>query len=241
MALQGWARFFEELSSFLQDVERNSPTTSESYVEYVIRQIMTLISETASDESEADIFHSYTEDLGSLFQTLCNIAMEWEDRLDYIMVTRPNTAETSYRAPVVHIRARGRPRFDINESQLEYLASLSFSWTQIASLLGVSRMTIYRRRVEFNMTEIGTRIHNFSDLKALIRQMKIESPHMGEVLLMGQLRSNGYYVPRARLRHAIREIDPLNTALRVPKGLTPRRPYHVPGPNSLWHIGKWLT
>ena len=39
---------------------------------------------------------------------------------------------------------RGRPRFDISKEQLLYLYSFSFSWSDIAKVLGVSRMTIYR-------------------------------------------------------------------------------------------------
>ena len=39
---------------------------------------------------------------------------------------------------------RGRPRFDISKEQLEYLASLSFTWTEIAVLPRISRMTVYR-------------------------------------------------------------------------------------------------
>ena len=38
---------------------------------------------------------------------------------------------------------QGRPRFDVARQQLEYLSSLSFSWSEIAALLGVSRTTIY--------------------------------------------------------------------------------------------------
>jgi len=33
--------------------------------------------------------------------------------------------------------------------------------------------------------------------------------------------------------------DPLHTALRWRGNLTPRHPYSVAGPNSLWHIGKY--
>ena len=43
----------------------------------------------------------------------------------------------------------GRPRFAISRDQLLYLASLSFKWTEIAALLGVSRMIIYRYDVCF--------------------------------------------------------------------------------------------
>ena len=38
----------------------------------------------------------------------------------------------------------GRPRFDVSKEQLEYLSLLSFKWNEIAVLLGVSRMTVYR-------------------------------------------------------------------------------------------------
>jgi len=34
--------------------------------------------------------------------------------------------------------------FDISREQIEYLSSLGFKWVEIAALLGVSRMTIYR-------------------------------------------------------------------------------------------------
>ena len=52
---------------------------------------------------------------------------------------------------ITNSTAIGRPRFNITYDQLLYLHSLSFSWEQIAGILGVSRMTIYRRRVEFGL------------------------------------------------------------------------------------------
>ena len=49
----------------------------------------------------------------------------------------------SYHAPLVRVPGQvGRPRFAITREQLLYLASLGFKWTEIAPLLGVSRMTI---------------------------------------------------------------------------------------------------
>jgi hypothetical protein len=53
---------------------------------------------------------------------------------------------------------------------------------------------------------------------------------------MGRIRAMGYKVTRERLRQAIRQIDPMYTALRWRGGLITRRPYAVAGPNSLWHI-----
>ena len=57
----------------------------------------------------------------------------------------------------------------------------------------------------------------------------------------GRLRSMGYSVTRSRLRQAIRDIDPLHTALRWRGSLSVRHPYSVPGPNSLWHIGIYVN
>ena len=42
--------------------------------------------------------------------------------------------------------------------QLEYMRSLSFSWTDIASLLGISRMTLYRRRQQCGLIDEHTEI-----------------------------------------------------------------------------------
>ena len=36
-------------------------------------------------------------------------------------------------------------------------------------------------------------------------------------------------------------MDPINTALRWQGTVTARRSYLVPGPNSLWHIGEYIT
>ena len=59
-------------------------------------------------------------------------------------------------------------------------------------------------------------------------------------MLLGQLRALNISVSRERVRRTIRRIDPLNTALRWGGNLSSRRPYSVPGPNSLWHIGMYI-
>ena len=57
-------------------------------------------------------------------------------------------------------------------------------------------------------------------------------------MVMGHLRARGYSVTRERMHLAIHATDPINTSLRWRGNLSYRRPYSVPGPNSLWHIGK---
>ena len=57
-------------------------------------------------------------------------------------------------------------------------------------------------------------------------------------MICGSLRSRGLNVNREQIRSTMRTIDPLGGARRWPAGLTKRKPYSVPAPNSLWHIGK---
>ncbi len=56
-------------------------------------------------------------------------------------------------------------------------------------------------------------------------------------MVWGHLRLVGIRVTRERVREVIHQIDPVQTALRCVQ-ITHRRPNSVPGPNSLWHIGK---
>ncbi len=106
-------------------------------------------------------------------------------------------------------------------------------------MLGISRMTLHRRRVDCGMITEPTRFITDDQLMALVHQLRRELPEVGQSMLAGRVRAMGLRVTRSRLRDAIRRSDPLNTALRW-HGLTNRRPYSVPGPNSLWHIGKML-
>ena len=139
---------------------------------------------------------------------------------------------------ITHNKARlgsGCPCFDISREQLLYLSSLSFSWTDISNMLGVSRMAIYRRRVVYGLIRELSNVPTDAQLCMVLRDMKLGHP---EVLVMGRLREMGYKVTRERLRQTIRSIDPLYTALRWRGCTISRRPYCVPGPNSLWHISE---
>ena len=70
---------------------------------------------------------------------------------------------------------------------------------------------------------------NSEELTESVRHLRHVCPYSGETMIMGHLRSMGIHVTRERVRSIVRRIDPLNTALS-------RRPYSVPGPNSLWCI-----
>ena len=167
------------------------------------------------------------------------LSSEWQEHFDQLQVNNGRfRSDTAYELPTTSSHGPGRPKFAIEKEQLEYLSSMSFSWVQIAQILGVSRMTIYRRRVEFGLLiDPSTSIAD-SDLKSIIISLRNEFPEIGESIAWGHLRSMKIRVSRERVRYALRESDPLTSALRWRGILTKRRPYSVPGPNSLWHIGK---
>ena len=88
------------------------------------------------------------------------------------------------------------------------------------------------------LDDVGRQYLTNDEVKRHVIQMRQQSPNMGESIAIERYRALGIQVTRDQVRRALRETDPLYTALRWPGGLTSRRPYSVPGPNSLWHIGK---
>ena len=171
-----------------------------------------------------------------LSKIACQRVSSWWQ--DYVDSDHANQSSLyAYRCPQSRVPGvRGRPRFDITKDQLEYLASLSFSWTQIASILGVSKVTIFRRRRELNIPPRRSTLSD-EELMRLIVTWKMEMPNIGVSIITGRIHACGHHVQRERIRQAVRSVDPLSAALQAPGGLTSRRPYSVPGPNSLWHIG----
>ena len=151
--LSNWTRFFEDLSQFLQAAERQYGIGNYNFSEFVVERLDLCISTCTAlsdhlvgdavpdlDEEDATVVAEYHSILTNLLSCMRSLHRKW---IEYMDVIDASTVDFSYRAGIEQI-GRGRPRFEISQSQLEYLASLSFSWSEIASLLGVSRMTIYR-------------------------------------------------------------------------------------------------
>lgn len=250
--MRAWESFFDEMCSFLLSAERQSSTgnANESFSHYVLEKFSVYCSNISSllihmqatledgsvSDGESSVISAYVSMLVEVLQNLQTTAREWDLYLDEIYQV---SHSAMYLAPTVLVahRRRGRPRFDISHDQLEYLSSMSFSWTQVASMLGVSRMTIYRRRMEYGIASPRNSLSD-DELKVVLQQVNAEQPALGETMLWGRLKSMGFHVTRSRLRFAIREVDPLQRALRWSAQLARRQPYSVPGPNSLWHIGE---
>ncbi len=243
----GWQAYFDELSTFLHQLERQEGRANQQFAEYAmerlgtttvsvtnIRDILTSAMASVGDQ-ERDILLHYQSSMNELLESLQSASLEWDRYLDSLQSLPDQSA--SYHASTSLTGRQGRPRFQICLEQLEYLSSMSFTWTDIASLLGVSRMTVYRRRVEYGMLRQGREL-GVVRLNTILREMRVDFPDMGEVMVLGRLRALRYHVSRNQVRRGIRSTDPLNTALQGRIGPTHRRPYSVPGSNSLWHIGK---
>ena len=246
--LWGWERFFEELVQFLETCKRQSGIATEQLAEHLVERLEiciqslnglkdtigeAIVSQQGS-EDQLQCFTTCYRDVGALLESLQSVLREWQHYTSFF----DRASTSAYTAPVEHSGGRGRPHFLISEDQLHYLRSMNFTWSEIAALLGVSRMTVYRRRLECGMVNEPANDLTNQELCDLLQRMRANSPYLGETMVWGRLRSLGYQVTRDRVRQAIRATDPLSVALRSLPAVTSRRPYSVPGPNSLWHIGE---
>ena len=241
--LWGWQNYFAEVQHFLRQIQ--VVNARQDHIEHWIERLETIVSGTArirdilsaaitgGSQQQDTVLQYYKTSLDELLESLYGVNSYLDSSLDSAM-SAPYTSST------VRTGARGRPRFNITVDQLEYLTSMSFSWTEIARMLGISRMTLYRRRVQFGMAQQGRSISD-NELTVLLREMRRDYPYMGEVMVLGRLRALGYAVRRDRVRRAIRLTDPINSALRATTGPVARRVYSVPGPNSLWHMGMYTA
>lgn len=237
----GWEAFFHQVLSFLRQLHLEN--ASQDQLQYYLERLEMIMSSTEriksvllasqpSDADEVSIFDHYGTSISEFLLRLSGVYTEIDRSLDNYL----SRSAAAYQPSTLLTGRRGRPRFEITANQLVYLTSLSFTWKKIASMLSISRMTLYRRRVEFGMVHHGRDIRD-GYLVLLVQEMRSEFPEMGEVMVLGRLQSLGYSVIRDRVRRAIHETDPINTALRAITGPLVRRVYSVPGPNSLWHVG----
>lgn len=131
----------------------------------------------------------------------------------------------------------GRPKSLINEDVVKLLRQQGYNWTDIANTFNISAKTLSRRREESNLQDTIQPYTDLTDdeLDEIVKQLKLENPFFGQTMMMGAVCSRGIRVTRQRLRDSIQRVDALGTiTCRI--NITPRRVYHVAGPNALWHI-----
>ena len=124
---------------------------------------------------------------------------------------------------------------DVDIEDIMALKSLNYGWTKIASILGISRSTLYRRLNDEGIScDLYTQLTS-AELDEIVIDIKRNHPNDGEVLLNGHLLRLGIRVTRAELRASIHRVDHDNTVARRSRTVK-RRVYTVSCPNALWHV-----
>ena len=242
-----WCNFFSELNRLFDSCQNQIGVANERYVNYAIERLehgfrsVSIINEkfciacepqSELEPDEEEILLRYKHMTDELSTCILSLLCYWDTYLDQLGST---SVAFRYEAQLIHGPGRGRPNFCVERTQIEYLRTLNFSWTEIGELLGVSRMILYRRKRDYGILETPNRAVSNAELTGLLQQLRHDC---GETMTMGHLRAMGVMVSRDRVRSVIRRIDPLNIALRWRQNTTYRQPYSVPRPNSLWHLGK---
>ena len=124
---------------------------------------------------------------------------------------------------------------DVDINDILELRALQYKWTKIATLLGLSRATLYRRLKEAGVSSDEYTQVSDEQLDEVICSIKQDHPNDSEVLLQGHLLRQGIKVPRHALCnaiHMIHRVDHISTVTRK-RSVVRRRIYSVPHPNYI--------
>ena len=228
-----WDLYFSSLLELVDEYERlwgtNDLASKENIqirLEFVILSLQQIVAIDTVENRQV---------LNGLLRNMCLLHEYW---IRQHLFGCTDVAIYSLESPaVIKSGEVGRPKYLIHEEVLLQLRSSGFTWSKIASMLLVSRWTVQRRVVEFNLQEV-TGFSELSDdeLDVIItRFMRNHGTLVGYSLLCGHLRSIGLRVQRDRIRESIARVDPVNSRIRWATVIA-RRSYRVAGPNSLWHL-----
>lgn len=115
------------------------------------------------------------------------------------------------------------------------LRALRYKWNKIASILGISRTTLYRRLFEAGVSPDDHTQLSESTLDEIVRSIKVDHPNDGEILMQGHLRRLNINIKRQDLRASIHRVDAANIQARR-ANVVRRRVYLADHPNSVWHL-----
>ena len=93
------------------------------------------------------------------------------------------------------------------------LTETGMNWTSIATCLGISVQTLYRRRMEFGVENNFTGITD-EELDIEVQQTLNLTPYSEETYVRGSLKGRGINVQRFRVRESLKRIDGIGRAVR---------------------------
>ncbi len=150
-------------------------------------------------------------------------------------------AQQEHPAPCVTVEitgTQGRPKILVDEQKMKEMLVLHLPVPCIATLMGVSRRTIYRRMKEneLSIREMYSTITD-AELDNLVSSIKNDLPNAGYRMVKGRLESLGHRVQWRRVAACMHRVDSMGISSRLASlGCVVRRVYSVPGPLSLVHV-----
>ncbi|KAK0136579.1 hypothetical protein N1851_027264 [Merluccius polli] len=131
---------------------------------------------------------------------------------------------------------QGRPAIHVTRDQMYFLMKQGNTVKQMAKMLGCSSSFLYKRSKLLGIP-VRSRFSVIDDeeLEHHVRRLQGLYPNSGYEMMRALLHADGVLVPRRRLREMLTQINPAATA-RTWSSTVARQVYHVPYPNSLWHI-----
>ena len=130
---------------------------------------------------------------------------------------------------------RGRPKLKICKEQLHFLLAANFTQNDIAVMLKCSSKTISRRIQEYDLTGFQHMQISDDDLDQITLTYVRQYLNVGQKSFTAYLLEQGMRVSRQKVRDSLLRVDPNGVMTRF-KSAIKRRSYHVPGPNSVWHL-----
>lgn len=225
--------YFDEMCNLVSRVEERSKENSEILVHLfglVEAALESLHQLEQSERVPKELSRELIQNFIIFSQEITrDLAKPLRDPRVAIFTNFSNVKQSSVAGP-------GRPKFKIPEEQLVYFRNLGYTWTDISSMLLISRWTVARRVKEYGIEHV-TGFSNITDdeLDNKIRQLQVlHGKVMGRSLILGHLSAQGLRVQVSRVRKALVRLDPGTSRIRW-ACLVKRRKYSVPAPNSLWH------
>ena len=204
-----WSEYYQELSQLVHDVEHRQ--TEKEHLDLLKERLNSALESlnlaccTTDDRNEASL--SITLELMGNFSIF--------NQLVHRDIKKSRLAIYQYEADK-QTAGPGRPKFIIKEETLINFRELGYSWTDIASILMVSRWTLRRRVSEFAIQDVtGYSQMSDEELDSTIRHFRqMHGAFMGRSMVTGHLKSLGLRIQQRRITKALVRIDPSNSRIR---------------------------
>lgn len=183
---------------------------------------------------ELILFESFSDQIGGVSEIA-----EALDNLHHLVQCEIRASSTSIvEQDTEACPGPGHPKIVIEREKLKNLLDTHLPVSCIATCLGVSRRTVYRRMKDFGLSVRGSySTLTDQELDNVISAIKSQMPNAGYRMVQGHLVSMGLRIQCWRMMASMLRVDAAGIFLRMTElGCIVRRSYSVRGPLSLVHI-----